>query len=119
MTARERAFGHETLPFECKFAGAAKEQRRKPHAKGTSRNRAAKVSRFRLVPTGCREARITPIMDGPDPSSFVNLTEAPGAPGGSPTWTSSAKDMVTTALGNGRVWVTLGHGILNEIYWPA
>jgi len=27
--------------------------------------------------------------------------------------------MVTTALGTSRVWVTLGYGILNEIYWPA
>jgi glucoamylase len=44
---------------------------------------------------------------------------APGAPGHAPTWTSSAKDMVTTALGTSRVWVTLGHGILNEVYWPA
>ena len=44
---------------------------------------------------------------------------APGAPGIHPTWTTSAKDMVTTALGPSRVWVTLGYGILNEIYWPA
>jgi glucoamylase len=44
---------------------------------------------------------------------------APGAPGIRPTWTTSAKDMVTTALGPSRVWVTLGYGILNEIYWPA
>jgi len=36
-----------------------------------------------------------------------------------PTWTSSAKDLVTTALGSGRVWATLGHGILNEVYWPS
>jgi glucoamylase len=27
--------------------------------------------------------------------------------------------MVMTALGTSRVWVTLGYGILNEIYWPA
>jgi glucoamylase len=44
---------------------------------------------------------------------------APGAPGSRPTWTSSAKDMVTTALGPSRVWVTMGFGILNEVYWPA
>jgi glucoamylase len=48
-----------------------------------------------------------------------NLTVAPGGPGSRPTWTSSAKDMVTTALGTSRVWVTLGYGIVNEIYWPA
>lgn len=44
---------------------------------------------------------------------------APGGPGNSPTWTSSAKDMVGTALGTGRIWYTLGYGILNEVYWPS
>lgn len=46
------------------------------------------------------------------------MSIAPGAPGGRPTWTSSSKDMVTTSLGSGRVWATLGYGILNEVYWP-
>lgn len=45
--------------------------------------------------------------------------DAPGAPGIAPTWTSSAKDIVTTALGPSRVWVTLGHGIVNEVYYPT
>src|SRR3546814_19328006 len=44
---------------------------------------------------------------------------ASGWPGVAPTWTSSAKDMVTTALGSSRVWVTLGYGIINEVYWPS
>ena len=48
-----------------------------------------------------------------------DLSAAPGGPGLHPTWTSSAKDMVTTALGTSRIWVTLGYGILNEVYWPA
>ncbi len=44
---------------------------------------------------------------------------APGAPGIEPRWTSSAKTGVGTALSsNSRVWFTLSHGILNEIYWP-
>ena len=48
------------------------------------------------------------------------MTTAPGAPGSTPTWTSSAKDLVTTAVGGpSRVWLTLGHGIGNEIYWPS
>jgi glucoamylase len=49
------------------------------------------------------------------------MTELKLAPAGpsSPTWASSAKDMVTTALGTSRVWVTLGFGVVNEIYWPA
>lgn len=45
--------------------------------------------------------------------------DAPGKPGIPPTWTSSAKDFVTTSLGNGRVWATLGYGICNEVYWPS
>lgn len=44
---------------------------------------------------------------------------APGAPGTAATWTSSAKDIVGTGLGNGRVWFTVGYGILNEVYWPS
>ena len=46
-------------------------------------------------------------------------SEAPGGPGIAPTWTSSAKDAVGTALGGGRVWFTIGHGIINEVYWPG
>ena len=44
---------------------------------------------------------------------------APGAPGLAPTWSSSDKDFVTTALGASRLWVTVGHGVLNEVYWPS
>jgi len=43
---------------------------------------------------------------------------APGAPGVRPTWTSSDKDMVGTALGQSRLWFTIGHGIINEVYHP-
>ena len=42
-----------------------------------------------------------------------------GAPGIAPTWSSSAKDLVTTALGTSRLWVTVGLGIVNEVYWPT
>jgi glucoamylase len=45
--------------------------------------------------------------------------DAPGWPGIPPRWTSSAKSGVGTALSfASRVWFTLSHGILNEIYWP-
>jgi glucoamylase len=44
---------------------------------------------------------------------------APGGPGVSPTWTSSAKDLVSTALGSSRIWATFGFGIVNELYWPS
>jgi glucoamylase len=44
---------------------------------------------------------------------------APGWPGGPAPWTSSAKSAVGTALQpQSRVWFTLSHGILNEIYYP-
>ena len=43
---------------------------------------------------------------------------APGSPGITPTWTSSAKDIVGCALGPSRVWFTLGFGIVNEVYYP-
>ncbi|MGM0938880.1 MAG: glycoside hydrolase family 15 protein [Pseudomonadota bacterium] len=49
----------------------------------------------------------------------MNQQHAPGGPGSTATWTSSAKDMVGTAIGQGRVWFTVGYGILNEVYWPS
>jgi glucoamylase len=45
--------------------------------------------------------------------------QAPGWPGSPPRWTSSAKSGVGTALAQtSRVWFTLSHGILDEIYYP-
>ena len=52
----------------------------------------------------------------PDP---IPSGSAPGAPGIAPTWSSSDKDFVTTALGVSRLWATIGHGVLNEVYWPS
>jgi glucoamylase len=43
---------------------------------------------------------------------------APGGPGISPTWCSSAKDLVGCSEGSSRLWFTLGGGILNEVYYP-
>src|SRR6266853_4532572 len=44
---------------------------------------------------------------------------APGTPGIPPRWTSSAKTGVGTALNqHSKVWFTLSHGILNEVYFP-
>jgi len=45
--------------------------------------------------------------------------QAFGSPGLAPTWCSSDKDFVTTGLGCSRVWVTIGHGIIDEVYWPS
>src|SRR4029078_8979957 len=54
-----------------------------------------------------------PAVPSPEPAGH-----APGAPGNSPTWTSSAKDMVGCGLGPARLWFTLGLGIVNEVYYP-
>ncbi|MDE1176569.1 MAG: glycoside hydrolase family 15 protein [Edaphobacter sp.] len=43
-----------------------------------------------------------------------------GAPGLEPRWTSSRKDAVGTAYSaSSRVWYTMSHGTLNEIYYPT
>ncbi len=43
-----------------------------------------------------------------------------GAPGVDPRWTSSEKDAVSTAYAaSSRVWFTVSHGTLNEIYYPT
>lgn len=47
------------------------------------------------------------------------LDFAPGAPGITPRWTSSAKSGVGTALSaQSPLWFTLSHGVLNEVYYP-
>ena len=50
------------------------------------------------------------------PETLVD--EAPGAPGISPTWCRSSKELVGCALGSSRVWFTIGAGIVNEVYYP-
>src|SRR5512143_3163643 len=50
----------------------------------------------------------------------VHLDGAFGRPGIPPRWTSSSKEGVGTAYStSSRVWFTLSHGILNEIYFPT
>ncbi len=42
-----------------------------------------------------------------------------GAPGLEPRWTRSAKDGIGTAYNSScRLWFTISHGIINEIYYP-
>src|SRR5437016_2411327 len=44
----------------------------------------------------------------------------PGQPGIPPTWTSSSKSGAgTSASPRSRVWFTISHGILDEIYYPT
>jgi glucoamylase len=43
-----------------------------------------------------------------------------GAPGIPPRWTSSSKEGVGTAYStSSRIWFTVSHGILNEVYYPT
>jgi hypothetical protein len=57
-------------------------------------------------------------------SASTNMSDAvrfaPGWPGIPGRWTSSAKTGVgTSASSESRVWFTLSHGILNEVYFPG
>ena len=48
---------------------------------------------------------------------MTDFIAPPGAPGIPPRWTSSAKSAVgTAARAESRVWFTISHGILNEVY---
>ncbi len=80
------------------------------------------------APKNESEALVSVVKDNPASNSkprnkknkedMVRLN-APGGPGIPARWTSSAKTGVGTALSNkSRVWFTLSHGILNEIYYP-
>src|SRR3954466_2397629 len=47
-------------------------------------------------------------------------TRAFGHPGIPPRWTSSSKEGIGTAYSDAsRVWFTISHGILNEVYFPT
>ena len=60
-------------------------------------------------------------MERPEKAGVESSTRfAPGGPGSPARWTSSAKTGLGTALSpKSRVWFTLSHGILNEIYYPS
>src|SRR5579862_4030271 len=52
--------------------------------------------------------------------SDPQIKYAPGGPGIPPRWTSSAKTGAGTALNqHSKVWFTISHGILNEVYFPS
>ena len=58
------------------------------------------------------------------PSGSYNWLDDDGAafggPGLEPRWTSSRKDAVATAYAaSSKVWYTMSHGTLNEIYYPT
>src|SRR5678815_4501926 len=61
-------------------------------------------------------------MNQSDEQPFANHLARPrafGAPGTEARWTSSAKEGIGTAYHTScRLWFTLSHGIVNEIYYP-
>ncbi len=63
-------------------------------------------------------------MDGHETGSGEHMSPtcegvAPGWPGIPPRWTSSAKEGIgTSASYRSRVWFTISHGIINEVYYP-
>lgn len=60
------------------------------------------------------------VFDAPEYSWITSGGAAFGAPGMPPRWTSSEKQAVGTAYSaSSRVWYTVSHGILNEIYYPT
>src|SRR5665213_2773713 len=60
------------------------------------------------------------ILTAPECQCITKDGSAFGAPGLPPRWTSSEKDAVGTAYSaSSRVWFTVSHGILNEIYYPT
>jgi glucoamylase len=53
------------------------------------------------------------------PATVASAASAPGAPGQRTTWASADKDGFGTAFGRtSRVWFTLSHGALTEVYYP-
>src|SRR5690606_37919195 len=54
-----------------------------------------------------------------EPQGQALSAAAPGNRGIDPTVCSSAKDMVSTALGPRRLPPTFGYGIVDEAYWPS
>ena len=72
----------------------------------------APVSRCGLVAIGAALAIALP-------ASVAGAASAPGAPGQRTSWASSDKDGFGTSLGRtSRVWFTLSHAKLTEVYYP-
>jgi glucoamylase len=68
---------------------------------------------------GSENANHDTVEPGGRPTTPEPKRQAFGAPGMPPTWSSSDKDFVTTALGRSRLWATIGHGVINEVFWPS
>lgn len=65
-------------------------------------------------------ASLTPGEDDHPHMTSSENSHAFGAPGIEPRWTSSAKEGLGTVYHTScRIWFTLSHGIINEIYYPT
>ena len=65
------------------------------------------------------ETTHAPFNDRPPGRAEQTAPFAPGWPGLPARWTSSAKSGIGTAVSRDRrVWFTLSHGIVNEVYYP-
>lgn len=59
------------------------------------------------------------LLASPDPGYAASSSVAPGAPGAAATWTPADKHGFGTATGTAsKVWYTLEHGELTEVYYP-
>jgi len=94
------------------------------HPPGTRRAPGPELWLFIYIvgyPLGCKQHLIG-AMDTPTEAYRWIAGDGPafGAPGLEPRWTSSKKDAVSTAYAaSSRVWFTVSHGTLNEIYFPT
>lgn len=50
--------------------------------------------------------------------SIIPRGMAPVPGNSNPTWAPAAKDAIGTALGTSRLWFTVAHGIVTEVYFP-
>jgi len=59
------------------------------------------------------------LLASPAPGYAASSSVAPGAPGAAATWTPADKHGFGTATGTAsKVWYTLEHGELTEVYYP-
>jgi glucoamylase len=76
----------------------------------------------RMAPTPLAKTKATNTVGETLPEIEINkfFSEAFGHPGMSPRWTRSSKEGLGTAYNSAsRVWFTLSHGTLNEVYFPT
>src|SRR5215208_6706594 len=86
-------------------------------ASGTAKAAKAIIERrVPLITFSCSQSVCFTYADRMTPSGNTAF----GAPGIEPRWTRSSKEGIGTAYHTScRIWFTLSHGIVNEIYYPT